>query len=349
MKLTIGKPIIDMQSMGDVWDSSWAEDDNLYLVSDDTQGFNNQPGRNLSIHVMRGETVEKLVGETINLMDEYGTMTQKSPDGTMWKANGISCENGVLYVFVSKHGLNFNTRQTAVDSSLICSTDKGKTWKRTAKENYDKPMFPGARFGSPFFIKYGKNGAANVHNADKYVYAVSNNGFWENGDNVILGRVLKSKIADLNATDWQFFSGSDGLSDKDWSPDMNQAKLIITNEGKCGMTGAQYNAPLKKYFMVQWYYNLGSAHIEANAHETTFNYLESSTPWGPWSVIGSDKFNPQGYYNPCIVPKFISADGKQFWIVTNGNFFTAFKSGTECLYRFTLLPATVSIDQPVKK
>ena len=139
------------------------------------------------------------------------------------------------------------------------------------------------------------------------------------------------------------------MVDKDWTSDRDKAKPILNNPGKCGMTGAQYNAPLKKYIMVQWYYYLGSAHIEANAHETTFVYLESPTPWGPWTEFGSDRFNPQGYYNPSIVPKFISADGNQFWIATNGNFFTAFKSGADCLYRFTLLPATVSLDKPITK
>ena len=66
-------------------------------------------------------------------------------------------------------------------------------------------MFPGMRFGAPYFVWYGKNGAASVHNADRYVYAVANNGHFEDGDDYILGRVLKSKLPNLNAADWQFY------------------------------------------------------------------------------------------------------------------------------------------------
>jgi hypothetical protein len=37
-------------------------------------------------------------------------------------------------------------------------------------------MFPGMRFATPFFIHYGKEyAAATVDNADRYVYATSNN------------------------------------------------------------------------------------------------------------------------------------------------------------------------------
>jgi hypothetical protein len=42
------------------------------------------------------------------------------------------------------------------------SSDKGLTWKRTAKENYDKPMFSGGRFGSPWFVKYGRDGEKEI-------------------------------------------------------------------------------------------------------------------------------------------------------------------------------------------
>src|SRR6266436_1002990 len=48
---------------------------------------------------------------------------------------------------------------------------------------------------------------------DRYVYATSNNGFWDNGDNYILGRVLRSKIGALKAADWTFYQGGDGMLD----------------------------------------------------------------------------------------------------------------------------------------
>src|ERR1051326_5449301 len=71
---------------------------------------------------------------------------------------------------------------------LIKSTDKGRTWTRDAAENYKRPMWPGARFGSPFYVHYEKNGGnVGQDGANRYIYAVSNNGFWNDGDQYIIG------------------------------------------------------------------------------------------------------------------------------------------------------------------
>ena len=349
MKIILGKPKIDMTSLGDTWDACWAEDDNLYASSDDTVEFsenpvnnlNKRPGNNLQFHLLSGNTPASLKGKTINRMAEYGGMTSKGPDGCMWKANGNICAAGNIYEFVSRHGLNFSARQTAENSSLIMSTDKGLTWKRTARENYNNPMFPGGRFGSPFFVKYGKDAEVFVHNADKYIYAVSNDGFWENGDDMILGRILKTKIPNLEASDWQFFTGKDGMADANWSPKLNEARPILVNPGKCSMTGVQYNAPLKRYLMIQWYYTKGSGHVAPA--DTAWIFYEAPAPWGPWTAFDEKRFSPEGYYNPCIVSKFISPDGLNLTILSNGSFMTAGAENEACIYRLTLIPCTLTL------
>ena len=40
-----------------------------------------------------------------------------------------------------------------------------------------------------------------MDNADRYVYALSNNGFWDNGNNQVLGRVPRDQIGALKASD----------------------------------------------------------------------------------------------------------------------------------------------------
>ena len=164
----------------------------------------------------------------------------------MWKACGNTCIDGTLYMFVSRHEVDAfcdpvkkdNSKlQTAENSSLIVSTDKGCTWRRTAKENYDSPMFPGRRFGSPFFVKYGRDGKTDVHRADEFVYAVANDGYWENGNDMVLARVRRDRIASLNPADWQFHLGGDGLADASWSQHRNRAQPMIARPGKCSMTG----------------------------------------------------------------------------------------------------------------
>ncbi|MCK6473537.1 MAG: DUF4185 domain-containing protein [Planctomycetes bacterium] len=350
LKLSLGTPVMDLNSKGDAWDACWADDGHVYVTSDDSYGFGGQPTRNLHINVLCGETPDALRGETINLMDEYGKMSERGPDGCMWKANGTTCVGGALYTFVSRHEAAAFTDparrddsklQSAANASLIVSTDKGRTWRRTAKENYDAPMFPGRRFGSPFFVKYGRDGQGGVHGADQYVYAIANNGFWENGDDMIVARVPRERIARLDAADWQFLSGTDGLRDADWSDDMLAARPVLVNPGKCSMTGVQYIAPLRRYLMIQWHYPKGSGH--AAADETAWIFYEAPVPWGPWTEFGGATFPGAAYYNPCIGTKFISADGFDLVIFTNGNFKTHAKAGADCLYRLTSIPCRLSL------
>jgi hypothetical protein len=355
LTVELGKPVMDLFSHGDVWDSCWADDGNLYVSSDDTKGFisaedpkgfSDKKGRNLKFHILQGDSPETLVGKTINQMEEYHGVSKRGLDGCMWKANGNSCIDGNLYLFVSRHGLDFSKRQSAERSSLIMSSDKGLTWRRTAKENYDIPMFVSPRFGSPMFIKYGQDGKANADGAGKFVYSLANDGFWENGDNMILARVHKSRIPALDARDWQFFVGGDGMADANWSQNMQQAKPVLVNPGKCSMAGAQYIAPLKRYLMIQWYYTMGSGHKAPK--DTTWIFYESAKPWGPWRQIGTRRFNPEGYYNPCIASKFISSDGRNLMIFTNGDFFTAAKKGADCIYRLTKMPCKLVLRLPQK-
>ena len=116
--------------------------------------------------------------------------------------NSYSVDGVIYHMFVTRCHYPWQSgdpkhRHIFRDSSIMKSTDNGRTWTRTGEENYSKPMFPGKPFGAPYFVWYGKDGAAGVDNADKYVYAVSNDGHFEGGDNYVLGRVLRTKLADL--------------------------------------------------------------------------------------------------------------------------------------------------------
>ena len=180
-------------SNGEHGDPVWADDDNLYAFNCDGRGFHPNQGRNLAFHKLTGDTVESLIGSPVNTMDAYGGAGQKEADGATWKADGQECIDGTFYAFVSRDTYGNESkdpllRQTAVNSSLIKSMDRGLTWTRTAKQNLTSPMWPGAAFGAPYFIHYGKNGGrVTQDDADRYVYATSTNGFWNDGDTHILG------------------------------------------------------------------------------------------------------------------------------------------------------------------
>ena len=55
---------------------------------------------------------------------------------------------------------------------------------------------------------YGQNGTDGPHGGDNYVYAVSNDGSWNNGTRLILGRVRRSDLPDAGGIILEFLSGS---------------------------------------------------------------------------------------------------------------------------------------------
>jgi hypothetical protein len=249
---------------GDTWVAAWADDDRLYTPSDDTDGFHKAAHANIVFNRLDGPDPQRLTGLTVNPMKEYGKATEEGPDQCSWKSSGCTFVDGALYWVVARHCYGEKSgdprrRQTAQNASIIKSTDYGLTWTRSAMENYQHPMFPGRRFATPYFIEYGRN-RADVDGAPTYVYAVSNNGFWDCGDDMILGRVLRSKLSALSGADWEFFTGGDGMLPSAWTHKADTAKPLIQQPGRLGMTGAVYAAEElvrrnPRHFMPQQFLN----------------------------------------------------------------------------------------------
>jgi hypothetical protein len=241
-------------------------------------------------------------------------------DGRTWKSSGCLALDGALYLVVARH--HYGPKQSARNASIIKSLDGGKTWMRPAQDNLDHPMFPGFGFATPYFIDYGQDGhQAVADGSDRYVYAMSNNGFWDNGDKMVLGRVRRDKIGDLSASDWQFLKGGDGANDANWSSSMDEAGPVIDSRDHLGMGGPVYLPAQKCYFMIGWYYPAGSARITLNASQTTnWDFYVAAHPWGPWHIVGSHQFYPQGYYNPQVCLKWSSPDGSLIRVLAAGDF-----------------------------
>jgi hypothetical protein len=340
----VGQPQPVCNNQGDTWVSAFCTGDTIYSPSNDTKGFYND-GSSFNSNIAFNKIVllnkyPNIYGTTINQMADYGKLGQEEADGCTWKSSGCYAVDGVIYWVIARHKYGDNAvdpkkRQTAQNASIIKSKDFGRTWIKNANENYSNPMFLGNRFSTPYFIEYRISGSGSVDNSDKYIYAVSNNGYWDNGDNLILGRILRSKISDLNATDWQFYTGDDGMKDNCWSNDITKAKLIIDNPGKLGMSGIVYNTGLKKYLYIGWYYPAGGGKLPDACHKTVWDFYESDKPWGPWFQFGTYTFEPQGYYSPQICPKFTSADGRRLTVFTAGDW------NNDLFYRLTLVPIEI--------
>jgi len=65
---------------------------------------------------------------------------------------------------------------------------------------------------------------------------------------------LKSKLPDLNAADWQFYTGGDGVSGANWASEIEKANPVLEDPLNCSMTGMTYIPGLRRYVMVVWHY-----------------------------------------------------------------------------------------------
>jgi len=344
------RPIVDIRfdadysqianSAGDEWAPTWADDDNLYTGNDDGSSFGGIEPRSVAFGKLVGNDPFRLVGHTISDMGGYGRTTP-SPDQANWKTMNSYCVDGVLYMFVTRclypeQSGDPHKRHIFRNSSIIKSTDRGAKWTRAADESYDHPMFPGPRFGAPYFVWYGKDGTASVHNADRYVYAVANNGHFEDGDNYILGRVPRKQLPMLSAADWQFYTGGDGMLDDNWALDMNKAKPILEDPLNCSMTGMTYIPALGRYVMVVWHYTT----YDLRKDPRTINeYYEAPFPWGPWTKFKTINTGVLGWYVPIISQKLqsaVDADTVHCILFASGNY------QNSKLYKVNFMPVTLS-------
>ena len=318
----VGTPVKLDDNQGDTWITAWAGDDNLYSPSDDTSGFHKGCNSNVAFNRIEGSDPLHLTGTTINPMSEYANAGQVGPDGCTWKSTGCMWIDDTLYLSVARHlygddSGDLKKRQTAQNASILKSADLGKSWTRTVQENYERPMFPGRRFSTPYFIQYGYgHGESDVDNASEYVYATSNNGFWDCGDDMVLGRVARSKLALLSGKDWEYYIGGDGMKPAAWASNMGQAKQLLVAPGRFGMTGAVYLAAQRRYFMIGWYYPAGGGKMPNAGTHSVWDFYESPLPWGPWTLIQSYDSTPAGLYTPEVCPKFQS--GNHVVVMTAG-------------------------------
>ena len=343
--ITVGKPVTIPNKMagqgcqGDTWILAWARDNIIYSPNDDGKGFGNAKG-NIEFNRLLGDRPEDLTGEGVTppLSDHYGKAGEAGSDKCTWKSSGCMALDGVLYCVVARHRYgdnsgDVNMRQPAHNATIIKSTDGGKTWTPSEQENYDHPMFPGTGFAAPYFITYGQEGHESIADkSDQYVYALSNNGFWDNGDRLILGRVLRSKIGNLAASDWRFLTKEDGAKDVNWVSNPAAAIPVMNKPNHLGMTGVVYLPAQQCYLFIGWYYPAGGGKKKGARVTTVWDFYIAPHPWGPWNVVGSHEFTPQGYYAPTVCPKFTSPDGKTLWAFTAGDW----TNGE--VYRLTAIP-----------
>ena len=332
---------------GDTADPFWADDDQLYHFTCDGRGFGKQP-RNFCFNKLTGPDLLHLKGELVNSMDDYGKANATGSDGATWKVTGQECIDGVFYTFVVRNIYGDKSkdplmRQTSFNASLIKSHDRGLSWTRNAKANYEAPMWPGPRFGAPCFIHYGKNGGQVTRDyADQFVYALSNNGFWNGGDDFVLGRVRRADLPKLNAADWSYYTGGDGLAAGSWTGDLAKAQPVLRVPAKLGWTAPVFIPALNRYLLVSWYVT-PTLKKWFEPGEVKYDFYEAEHPWGPWTFVSSfnDRFLSPGHmYGPNLCAKYQGRIGEDVKI----DLFTSgcpFQDKSDGLYKMWRIPLMV--------
>jgi len=361
--VTMGAPVRYNTSsnhcvIGDTWACAWGDDDVVYTVIDDTAGFEfclrSSGDRNMAFGSFGATAPPRLTGAIANGMEAYGRSNQLGADGACWKGNGLTCLDGVLYLSVSRHWYHvkeYDSRQIARDASIVMSKDKGSTWSPHPfrAEPLPQPLFAGPRFGAPFFLDCGQDGRAPEpapHGLETYVYAVSTDGYWDNGNALHLARVRREDLPALQLKDWEFFCGlREGFEEPIWragKPGLEACYPILTRPFSFGQTGMNYLPALQRYLLIGWHYpRLGRD--SWNTELSVWDFYESPTPWGPWTRFASKTWQPEGFYNPGICSKFISRDNRELWILTAGDFGTWNKPPEQTLYTLFMIPVELVV------
>jgi Domain of unknown function (DUF4185) len=220
-------------------------------------------------------------------------------------------------------------------SKLIYSPDNGRTWcnqdgsapvvRESYKELSRKSLVffeePQAAFSHLSILQMGKDYGDNQ---DGYVYVFSPNGFADGTMNeLVMFRVPKAQILDRNS--YEYFAALRGDGGADWTKDINARGLVHTFPSGgipksfpgSWIPSVVYNAPLGFYMMTA---SKGVGSDAKGSGPSSLGIWIALRPWGPWrQILEEPSWTPGGdakasCAGPEIVPKWISADGRSFWL-----------------------------------
>lgn len=327
-------------SNADTWYPSWGADDRLYSpFTDGTVTGPDDSGEEKTVKSFSGGATA-VVGHAIitgsdpmNLsISEPGLITGnpapyqgRYPCASLYK-------DGVWYIGTyalnsASYGLNWPI--CGLFAGFHISKDNGKTWTPSPLScEPGKALFPEpatlngpVKFGVPHVVDFGKN-MENSPDGKMYMVAHGSlqkdqedrkaNVSWTTGDQIYLCRVTPSPETINDAKHYEYFGGNDRKGKPVWTKDLEQAKPILDWNNTCGGVTITYNKPLKKYLM-----------CVTNGGNTVSMYdsylLEADKITGPWKMVTYMKnFGTQGYFLN-IPSKFISADGRSFWLCYSAN------------------------------
>ena len=306
---------------GDTFPLTWAADGEIYASAGDPLwgagpvGVEEQKGS----PAMSGLDVQKFSGSPPDYRIEK---VNDMPDYVGWggegvKPSGMLSAGGVRYLAVQNllgkrppaHG---EKCQHGSDAFIVCSRDYGKTWSPDIAEQRRRgPMFPGAKFGGPSFVQYGRDSAA----PDGFAYAVSGDQ-WDNGSELRVGRVPEDRILEAGA--WEFVSGLGPALRPAWTRDLGASAPVLTLDRRLSLPEMVYLSGPKRYLLLTWRLHQD---FKGDAGSSLL-VLDAPKPWGPFSLVhceelweGEKAVNP---YCPRVPLKWFDAKSNEGWLQFSG-------------------------------
>ncbi|HAH25733.1 MAG TPA: hypothetical protein DCL77_18580 [Prolixibacteraceae bacterium] len=297
-----GQPFVPFASDGDLWLSTWADDNNIYSGWGDGRGPLNdqQPISWVDCGIV------KLTGELPDLKAETRYREDETPPLAI-----NDKPSSLIYLDSLLYGQFHSPLGDARIGYLSVSKDYGINWKRIGYFGEDEKPSESASpwlrknhspFRCMFLINMGQNYQLNT---DGFVYALGIGTEWHwMGQRVFLTRVKKENIAKYDQ--YEYFAGYSKKDAPKWTTQQSMAKPV-KGPNTFGQGSAIYHPGIKRYLFM-----------------TDFDVFDAPHPWGPWTYAGSWttwKTRPgvrewQGGYQPGILSKGIGPDS--FWFTVSG-------------------------------
>lgn len=295
---------IRMAEGSDNWPITWADDNQLYTAYGDGWGFKPMTDIKLSLGLSRieGEPTDL---KAVNIRSSSGERVGQGKYGV--KASGMLSVDGTLYMLT----------RNAQNAQLAWSEDYAKTWE-WANWTFNES------FGCPTFLNFGKD--YQIARDDYvYIYSFDQETAYIPGDQMVLARVPKNKLNHWQA--YQYFSGFNQDNTPQWTDDIRKRQSVFSNPGKCYRSGISYNQGLDKYVWTQIVPL--ATDPEGPRFRGGLGIFVSDQPWGPWETVLYEREWDMGPGESVSIPtKWISDDGKTFYLVFSGEDHFSVRKGT---------------------
>jgi len=310
ISVAFGSPTVKSLIVGDTVYTFVSNDNITYNTMDDGNGWGGGSSYAQQIDKLSNEST--LVGTNVNLMTNYGV------SGIPHKLNGLFGMSGSLYAFQSY--ITAAGPQQEKYGNVIQSNDKGATWN-----NWQNPgvfnangvlqipvtgmsMFDRPNLGWAVPVRYAKDDGTlgyltagnRIDGADGFVYITLLDSLEQNNSDIYLCRIPRAQLAVLG-TAFQYWKGptsptpADFVNDANWQGSAASITSIYHAANQISAPDMIFIPTLNRYLLLTFYYpNI------ATTSDTIWVILESPTPAGPWTQVGTQENNPAGYYSEYV-------------------------------------------------